>query len=932
MWIERIDFAGFGKLTGEKIEFKANKLNLIVEPNDYGKSTIAEAIWAIIFDFPRNLRPGLNRMTLREARRPRRSSQLPYIASMDVVSQGRSLKVIRDFDDGSVQVVDRSRGNEDVTAEFIGPAGEDEIGVRLTGISRELFLSTFFIGQRDLDEHSFGNDNNLASVFQSIADSSTTGTSAGAALALLDEALNKFSYRGTKNKLDTVIRDLELRQSELKVRVQTLLSQRATLLSEFASLAQIDQKIEGDSQQYRAQEYFDLCMRAAELDNRMIKAQEHVGKVQDLRNEVLRFSQMQAFPADTARQMEELWMRRASRHEDYERVSTEIAPKLKEYEEQENLIRERWNGLGQYTPEDAQIVGVLAITLQNTQIEINDLREKREIEALRVRDQQSVDVDKVEQMRQSLLALETKEVDDARMYEALINAAHTQIAESEKTVQKARAQIAEVEEEKKSKKGVFFNPSTYRKKDLEAAEKDVQQQTTMMQDLQVKIRNLEMRLDNLARKAGLADGALLLKHVQEYNTKSVVVRELDIIDQNLNSREMTLHKSKLDLKPYFDKAARNSFEVSSDAALSLSTDAARYIEETRKLSTNFASVKQAQQQLDFLLTEIQDIEALLESVFIGAGLMDPADLEASYSEYQEKLARFKQLETTKHELARLENEISYEVPEEDLQIERLEAQRNEALTRMQDLVNRHPEISEMGPPPVGAATSMPASDSINDELESLSQDREQRIIKIRSVLNVYDETYLESEQELGRVEHDVEQLKQARTAIELARNTLDRLSGETYVDWASKLNAISQELVERIGLDYENLAFGSDLTLSVQRKGQLERLQPAQIMTQLSIGTKEQLHWLARMVVCRFLSGENPLPIVLDEIFAETDDERFLRMMQFLLGVVASQNQIIMFSCHYQRYRWLIERFTPAQRELVELCKKSSLRSDAVRT
>jgi chromosome segregation ATPase len=932
MWIERIDFAGFGKLTGEKVEFKPNKLNLIVEPNDYGKSTIAEAIWAIIFDFPRNQKPGHMRMTQREARRPKRTTQLPYIASIDVVAHGRSLKVIRDFDDGSVQVVDRARGNADVTTDFLGRAGDDEIGLRLTGISRELFLSTFFIGQRGLDEHSFGHDADLASVFQSIADSSTTGANAGAAIALLDDSLNKFSYRGAKNRLDTVIRDLELRQSELKVRVHTLRDQHRALAAEYAALIEIDQKIDGESQQFRAQEYFDLCMRAAELDNRMIKAQGHAGKLQDMRNEVKGQSDLEDFPADTHKQMEELWMRRASRHEDYERLATEIAPKMKEYEEQESQIRERWSGLEQYTAEDAQVVGVLAIAMQNTQIEITELRQKREMEALRVKDQQAVDVDKVEEMRKSLHALETKEVDDARMYEALINAALTQIGECEKAVERAKAQLQEIEEEKKGKKGVFFNEKAFKRKEIDTAELDVQQQSKLAQDLGSKIKNLEVRLDNLARKAGLADGGQLLKHVQEYNTKSVVVRELDIIDQNLSSREMTLHKTKLDLKPFFDKASRPSLEITSDGALALATDAARYIEETRKLSTNFASVKQAQQQLDFLLTEITDIEALLESVFIGAGLTNPPDLEASYSEFQEKLERFKRLESTKMDLARLENEISYEVPEEDLQIERLEAQRNEALTRMQDLVKRHPEIAEMGPPPVGTPTSMPASDSLNDELEALRQDREQRIIKVRSVINVYDETYLESEQELARVENDLEQLKQARTAIDLARGTLERLSGETYVDWASKLNGISKELVEHVGLDYENLQFESDLTLSVQRKGQAERLRPAQIMSQLSTGTKEQLHWLARMVICRFLSSEESLPIVLDEIFSETDDERFLRMMQFLLSMVTKNNQIIMFSCHYQRYRWLLDRLTPAQRELVEVCKKSSLRPDTVRT
>ncbi|MGH9552156.1 MAG: AAA family ATPase, partial [Terriglobales bacterium] len=135
MWIERIDFAGFGKLSGEKIEFKPDKLNLIVEPNDYGKSTIAEAIWSILFDFPRGQKVIPGAMSLRDARRPQKVPAPPYIASIDISFNNRSLKVIRDFEDGSVQIVDRGANNRDVTEEFLGANGEDEIGLRLTGLS-----------------------------------------------------------------------------------------------------------------------------------------------------------------------------------------------------------------------------------------------------------------------------------------------------------------------------------------------------------------------------------------------------------------------------------------------------------------------------------------------------------------------------------------------------------------------------------------------------------------------------------------------------------------------------------------------------------------------------------------------------------------------------------------------------------------------------
>ncbi len=58
MWIERIELAGFGSVVGEQIDFASNKLNLLVEANEFGKSTMATAVWGALFDFPDGLTSG----------------------------------------------------------------------------------------------------------------------------------------------------------------------------------------------------------------------------------------------------------------------------------------------------------------------------------------------------------------------------------------------------------------------------------------------------------------------------------------------------------------------------------------------------------------------------------------------------------------------------------------------------------------------------------------------------------------------------------------------------------------------------------------------------------------------------------------------------------------------------------------------------------
>src|SRR5262249_17989158 len=103
MWIERLQIIGFGNLSDCSIEFEPDKINLVVEPNEFGKSTIAEAILALFYDFPQQ-RKAEDRIKLRDAKKPL-STQF-YKASCDIVHAGQHLRIIRDFSQKSLKVFD----------------------------------------------------------------------------------------------------------------------------------------------------------------------------------------------------------------------------------------------------------------------------------------------------------------------------------------------------------------------------------------------------------------------------------------------------------------------------------------------------------------------------------------------------------------------------------------------------------------------------------------------------------------------------------------------------------------------------------------------------------------------------------------------------------------------------------------------------------
>ncbi len=137
--------------------------------------------------------------------------------------------IVRDFADRTVQVHELSPMPGDVTSEFLGPSGEDEVGFRLTGMTRELFRSTCFVGQRELDEHTIGGAEDFASIFQGIADSSNSKHTAHGAIHCLETALNHYPHRGQSLKIDQVIHELEVEQKELKEKFSALELERQNL-------------------------------------------------------------------------------------------------------------------------------------------------------------------------------------------------------------------------------------------------------------------------------------------------------------------------------------------------------------------------------------------------------------------------------------------------------------------------------------------------------------------------------------------------------------------------------------------------------------------------------------------------------------------------------------------------------------------------------
>ncbi len=252
MKLRRIDLPGFGCLTRFQAEF-APGLNVFFGENEAGKSTLQQAVCALLYGFFDNDRARPEESARHERFRPwSNGGPAPvYRGSLEFeLSDGRSFEVRRDFSttDVATQLIDLVTG-ADVSPEYgQGRHGNVPFARRLLGVPRSVFQSSAFIGQGEILEVSNGaSPRDIGDAIAALADSSRRDISAKAAIDRLDVLIQKIGGdRARTAELPSAREALRLAQNELTAleRAQQEVSQRAAeLQAAQARLASIERDI-----------------------------------------------------------------------------------------------------------------------------------------------------------------------------------------------------------------------------------------------------------------------------------------------------------------------------------------------------------------------------------------------------------------------------------------------------------------------------------------------------------------------------------------------------------------------------------------------------------------------------------------------------------------------------------------------------------------
>src|SRR5437763_8911245 len=147
MRLTRIEIDGFGSLQGMELRF-GPAMNLVVGPNEAGKSTLQEAIVTGLFGLQSSQRSRGTVVDHAERWRPWQGGAFGLAIEFEL-EDGTHLRVERDLDSEGVRVLDLDSG-ADLSDRFQhnGAAGVD-IGRPLLGISRDIYTNTACISRRE---------------------------------------------------------------------------------------------------------------------------------------------------------------------------------------------------------------------------------------------------------------------------------------------------------------------------------------------------------------------------------------------------------------------------------------------------------------------------------------------------------------------------------------------------------------------------------------------------------------------------------------------------------------------------------------------------------------------------------------------------------------------------------------------------------------
>ncbi|GEM_PF-7030232 len=954
MRIRRIELRDFGCLSGH-IEFQPEGLNLWIAPNEEGKSTLAASILEGLYG-PRKPKPTDPLWSWQPL------NDGAFSLALELELQGKRVIIERNFRHGRVRIWE---DGHDITDRFLASKNKMiPIGEELLDLSREEFQKSVFVEQGKM---AIQDPEGLTRVLQRVADAQGGERTVAEALDALEQIENDYPLRkmGKKLKLSTEKKRLKQRIAELTAEIQKLEQRRNRIEDKEDQLSRLHVELNERRCQQTTTTYLLYQTELQEVENQLQQDSQRRERIRQLEEEQERLADYAEFPDAQQRNLYR-WL------DEIDRLSTEITQLKRKLEEERRRLEaceqslEQLRELAHCTQHERDDLLGLIKRLEEAERSDRELCNRMDKERARLA-AEGFDEHRLEELQELFERLSPE--DRRFLYEA--SHARAQGAQQRENIALRRDRAEESLQEIESKRahwrritrlaglsglvalgaglaltawgnvtaggiltgigalmalgGAVLHQRGKSKydRDYENIKLDLQRAQEDLNRLEQDEQERDRRLRFLARELETGSEEDLLTSFAEWQALQQETVELQRLLAQWEGVQDELRQLREEAYRWcehrgvalqLDKVSSASLgEILENANLALSLRS-RQEELRRKISEREGDIIQKEKQLQM---QNQAVEELLQESGLDSSLRGE-DARTAFDQAVKKVQRFRQL------VQEIERERELLLPPEE---------RNRLKERIEELKQ---QIAQMQSDwPEGTVCPDPDADRIfyQRQLDQITNDIEEMREKVSCLEEEIRSTLQETRslpelyQELRDRKQSLKRAEKVESAVAIAKDTLRHISTEVYEIWAEHLNGFATRAFQEILPHYGKPRFEKDLRLTFIHPETKQKLHASQDRSppRLSGGTVEQLYFIVRAAIADFLAqGKLTLPLVLDEPFPHSHDERFLKGMKLLAEHLARDRQVIVFSCHEVRHRWLFEQVPRLKERIhqVRFCKQ----------
>ena len=309
------------------------------------------------------------------------------------------------------------------------------------------------------------------------------------------------------------------------------------------------------------------------------------------------------------------------------------------------------------------------------------------------------------------------------------------------------------------------------------------------------------------------------------------------------------------------------------------TTHAEKIAELERLRHELNEAQRPGQERGRLELELHDVSRRLGELYEASSISEPdlADARRQFDDRLEAHRRLQAADTEKRrEAAGLSGLLSGKTPEQ------LEQERAVIAARG---VEPRPDLTE-------------TEEELSDRARELAERSRRAVQEARELKGQLQQALRDLpapaglREELHRERERVSALEAARTVLEIVHATLEEAAEESYRDIAPRLNEALGRTLDRITHGRYNEAFvDADYQVRVRAQGTRELVEA----DLLSHGTRDQIYLVERLELVEILTGDESLPVLLDDPLSHCDPRRRATVAEFLSDC-SERRQLIVLS------------------------------------